>query len=247
MIGAVGFQPAARGRVVAVKTFDAGALRKQFVRDDVNGHFRPEREALLLQNWKHPSKSMQQRTLAWLRDNVNRELPRWWYELVLGHDLHISTFATLHVTHFHATQRNPFTGEMGWLENVGLVSRKKVTIAFRDFEIDNLVTDSTAYGDYKFHRPGTSATAEANTDTALVADCGLEGTGTQVEVAADQYRSVGAVTADTTETWQEHSIRNATGAAGGTMMDRSLISPTVPVVNLDVVTFTYTLTKNAEA
>lgn len=243
----MGWQPPATGSLSAVKTFDAGALRKAFVRDDVNGHYRPERAHLLLENWKHPSQSMQQRTLVWLRDNVHREIPRWWYELVLGHDLHISTFATLHVKHFHATQIDPFTGRMGWLENVGLVSRKKVTIAFRDFEIDQLITDSTAYGDFKFHRPGTSATAEANTDTALVADAGLEATGTQVEQAADQYRTVATVTADATETWQEHSVRNATGAAGGTMMDRSLISPTVPVVNLDQVTFTYTLTKNAEA
>jgi hypothetical protein len=30
-------------------------------------------------------------------------------------------------------------------------------------------------------------------------------------------------------------------------MDRSLISPTVAVVNLDTVQFTYVLTKNAEA
>jgi hypothetical protein len=53
------------------------------------------------------------------------------------------------------------------------------------------------------------------------------------------------VTADTSETWQEHGIFNIVSA--GTMMDRSLISPTVAVVASDTVTFTYELTKAAEA
>jgi hypothetical protein len=234
---------------MAVKTFDAGALRAAYVRDDVNGHYRRGRERLLLHNMDaaHAKGYWQQRVLTWLRDHVDKRIPRWYYQLVLGHDAHITTFAWLHVQQFHASEPDPFTGKMGWLENVGLVSYKKVTTAFRDFEVDQLIAESSAYGDFKFHRPGTSNQAEANTDTALITDAGLEATGTQVEAAADQYRSVATVTADSTETWQEHSIRNATGASGGTMMDRSLISPTVAVVNLDQVTFTYTLTKNAEA
>ena len=135
----------------------------------------------------------------------------------------------------------------GWWENIGLVSEDKVTTAFRNFEVDQLQVETSVYGDYKFHRPGTSGAAEANTETALVTDAGLEATGSQTETAADVYSSVGTVTADATETWQEHSIRNATGAAGGTMMDRNLISPTVAVVNLDTVEFTFSLTKTAEA
>lgn len=241
----VGVQPSGMGLLVAQKTFDAGALRKLYVRDDQNGHFLRSREALLLENEKRSR--WRQELLAWLRDNVHHGIPRWYYNLVLGHDLHVSAYGTLHVKHFHAHQIDPFTGKMGWLENIGLVSAGKVTVAFRDFEIDQLISESAAYGDFKFHRVGTSAQAESNADTALITDAGLEATGTQVEAAADQYRSVAAITADSTETWQEHSIRNATGPTGGTMMDRSLISPTVPVVNLDQVTFTYTLTKNAEA
>jgi hypothetical protein len=250
---AVAVQPAATGALGAVKTFDAAAhaarLRQQYVRDDAHGHYRRERERLLLHRMDaaHRRGYWQQKALAWLRDHVHRSIPTWWYKLVLGHDAHVVTFAWLHVQHYHATEPDPFTGRLGWLENVGLVCERKVTTAFRDFEVDQLIAESSAYGDYKFHRPGTSATAEANSQTGLVADAGLEATGTQVEAAADQYQSVATVTADTSETWQEHSIRNATGAAGGTMMDRNLISPTVAVVASDQVTFTFTLTKTAEA
>lgn len=148
--------------------------------------------------------------------------------------------------HFHATERDPFTGELGWLENVGLVSRGKVTTAFRDFETAQLVTESSTYGDFKFHEVGTSATAEANTQTTLTTSTGIARvTGTQVDVGSGVYRSVGTVTADTSETWQEHGLFNA--STSGTMMDRSLISPTVAVVASDTVTFTYELTKSAEA
>lgn len=218
------------------------------VRDDEHGHYRLTRRHLLHRMQPDPMQpTPHARLLAWLRDNVHPCIPRGYYRAVLGHDLHIGTYARLYVKHFHASEPDPFTGELGWLEDVGLVSQGKVTVAFRDFEIDNLIADSTTYGDFKFHRPGTSATAEANTDTALVTDAGLEATGTQVEASAAVYRSVATVTADTTETWQEHSIRSATGATGGTMMDRSLISPTVAVVNLDTVQFTYEITKTAEA
>ncbi len=214
--------------------------------DEEGGHYLAQREGLRYErrNWDEP---IQQKVLAWLRDHINREIPRAWYQMVLGHDLHVSQFAELYVKHFHIEERDPFTGEWGWLENCGRVSRGKVTTAFRDFNATNFVTDSTTFGDFKFHRPGTGSTAEANTDTTLVTDTGLEATGNQTNPTASTYQSVATVTADTSETWQEHQIRNATGATGGTMLDRSLISPTVAVVNLDTVQFTYVLTLNAEA
>lgn len=214
--------------------------------DEEHGHFNPARAGLLYEkkDWSEP---IQKRVLAFLRDHVSAEIPRMYYNAVVGHDLHLSMCAELFVKHFHATEKDPFTGEYGWTENCGRVSAGKVTTAFRDFLALMLVTDATTIGDYKYHRPGTSATAEANTDTALITDAGLEATGNQTNPTASTYQSVATVTADATETWQEHSIRNATGAAGGTMMDRSLISPTVAVVNLDTVSFTYVLTVNAES
>jgi hypothetical protein len=214
------------------------------VRDDARGHFRAERAHLLIENQKRSL--WRQSLLAFLRDHVHAEIPRAYYNAVLGHDLHVSVYAELHVKHFHATERDPFTGEWGWWENVGRVSRGKVTTAFRDFEVDQLIAETTAYGDFKFHEVGTSTAAEANSQTALTTTTGIARvTGTQVEAAADQYQSVATVTADTTETWGEHGLFNA--STSGTMMDRSLISPTVAVVASDTVQFTYTLTKTAEA
>ena len=209
------------------------------------GHYYKHREKYLYRN-KKPLSFWRRNVLAWIRDYIWEGFPRWYYTFVLGHDLHISAYAELYVRHFHATEPDPFTGEMGWLEDVGRVAHGKVTVAFRTFEIAQLVAESAEYGDYKFHRPGLSTQAEANTDTALITDAGLEATGTQVD-ADPIYRSVATVTADATETWEEHSIRSQTGVAAGTMMDRSLISPNVAVVNLDTVEFTYELTKNAEA
>lgn len=236
-------QAAPSGRLSLVRNVDR---RSQFVRDDTLGHFRPAREGLLYDLQKFSALPPQQRLLAWLRDNVNPGIPRAWYRLVLGHDLHISTWAELFMRHYHATERDPFTGQLGWWENVGLVSSGKVTTAFRDFEALNLVTDSTTYGDFKYHEVGTSATAEANTDTALVATTGIaRAVGTQTNPSASTYQSIATVTADTSETWQEHGLFNASTSV--TLMDRSLISPTAPVVASDTVQFTYVLTKNAEA
>ena len=173
-------------------------------------------------------------------------VPQAYYKTLLGHDLHVSLSAALYVKHTHTTQPDPFTGRIGWTENVGRVSEGKVTTAFRDFMALMLVTDATTMGDYKYHEVGTSATAEANTDTALVTTTGIARvSGTQTNPSASTYQSVATVTADTTETWQEHGLFNASTSV--TLMDRSLISPTVAVVNLDTVQFTYVLTLNAEA
>ena len=215
------------------------------VRDHQFGHYFKSREHLLLHNQRHED-SRQKRILAFLRDHVDRRIPNLYYKAVLGHPLHISTYASLHVQHFHASLYDPFTGKLGFWEDVGQVSDQKVTTAFRDFEVDQLQSSTSAYGSFKYHEVGTDATAEANSQTALIVSTGIARVaGTQTEVAADQYRSVATVTADTTETWQEHGLFNA--SSGVTLMDRSLISPTVAVVNLDTVQFTYTLTKNAEA
>jgi hypothetical protein len=245
MSGTIGVLPAPSGALGAVKTYDAGALRRAYVRDDALGHYRPERKALLLEN-APAGKPLQQRVLAFLRDRVHPGIPRAYYKAVLGHDAHVSLNAALYVKHTHTTQPDPFTGRMGWTENVGRVSEGKVTTAFRDFMALMLVTDATTMGDYKYHEVGTSATAEANTDTALIVTTSIARVvGTQTNPTASTYQSIATVTADSTETWQEHGLFNASTSV--TLMDRSLISPTVAVVNLDTVQFTYVLTLNAES
>lgn len=251
----IGLQPASAGtlRVATVRATTDEAiekrmqqLRRELVRDDTVGHFRASRAHLLYDVQKLDTLSPQQRLLAFLRDHVNPGIPRAWYKLALGHDLHISTWAELFYSHFHATEYDPFTGNLGWTENVGLASTGKVTTAFRDLEAGYLVTDSTAYGDFKYHEVGTDNTAEANSQTALIATTGIaRAVGTQTNPTASTYQSIATVTADTTETWQEHGLFNASTSV--TLMDRSLISPTVTVVASDTATFTYVLTKSAEA
>jgi len=233
-----------KGTVSAVKSYDIAAMREKLVRDDIHGHYVRGREKYLEPTTRFVP--VQKKILTWLGNSIHKKIPSLWYRLVLGHDVHLTAYAELHVKHFHASQIDPFTGQLGWLENVGLVSRNKVTTAFRNNIVDNLVADTTAFGDYKFHEVGTDNTAEANSQSALVVSSGIARvTGTQVEAAVDQYQSVATVTADATETWQEHGIFNI--VTGGVMMDRSLISPTVSVISGDQVTFTYTLTVTAEA
>jgi len=242
----VGTQPSAHGTLsYQHERVFAHPARRGYVRDEINGHYHHGRAGLLLHT-QAVRAPRQQQVLAWLRDHVDHRLPRVWYRLVLGHDLHIATYARLFVQHYHATQPDPFTGKRGWLENVGLVSEDKVTTAFRDFETAQLVAESSLYGDFMYHEAGTSATAEANTQTALITPSGVARVaGTQVNVGSGVYRSVATITAAGSQTWQEHGIFNA--LTTGTMMDRSLISPTVAVVASDTVTFTYEITKSAEA
>jgi hypothetical protein len=207
--------------------------------------YRPEREHLLYRNRSWQETPFQARVLAWFRDNVHRDIPRKYRELLLGHDIHLSQHAELYVRHYHANERNPITNKLGWMEDLGRVSSGKVTTAFRDFEALMLVTDSTLVGDFKYHEAGTDATAEANSQTALIVTTGIARVaGTQTNPTASTYQSIATVTADTTETWQEHGLFNA--STGVTLLDRSLISPTVAVVLNDTVQFTYVLTKNAE-
>lgn len=242
---AIHVQPESTGRLQTAHVRARLVVPRDLVQDEINGHYRRSRAGLLLHRQPR-GPSVQQQMLAWLRDHVDHRFPSYWYRFVLGHDLHVSTFASLFVRHYHATERDPFTGKLGWTENVGLVSTGKVTNAFRDFEIDQLIAESSLYGDFRWHEVGTAATAEANTQTALTTTTGIARvSGTQTEFSADTYETVATITADTGETWQEHGLFNASTV--GTMMDRSLISPTVSVVASDTVTFTYRLTKASES
>jgi hypothetical protein len=244
--GTLGAVKHSRADVERAREIRLQTLRRELVRDDTIGHFRPRRESLLYVNKKWDDTPLQQRALAWLRDHVHSGIPRAYYHVLLGHDIHLTASAELFVVHHHATEPDPFTGSIGWTENVGRVSQGKVTNAFRDFMSLMLVTDATTMGDYKYHEVGTDATAEANTQTALITTTSIARVaGNQTNPTAPTYQSVATITADSSETWQEHGLFNASTSV--TLMDRSLISPTVAVVNLDTVTFTYVLTLNSEA
>lgn len=140
---------------------------------------------------------------------------------------------------------NTLPGLGGFVEHLGWLSGAKVTTAFVSEEIDELVSaTSSEYADFDYHEVGTSSTAESNSHTALQTTSGISrATGTPTD-ADPIYRSVATVTADTTETWQEHGIFNNT--TGPAMMDRNLTGGQ-SVVNSDQVQYTFELTKSAEA
>lgn len=81
--------------------------RKLWVQDE-NGIHRPGAKFI------HPLdgiNSRQKRMLAWLRDHVNQNIPHLYYQAVLGHDLHVSTYARLYGRHWHRGWANPFNPE----------------------------------------------------------------------------------------------------------------------------------------
>jgi hypothetical protein len=131
----------------------------------------------------------------------------------------------------------------GTIEDLGVVSRKSVTDAFVAFLVDQLQTESSEFGDFKYHDMGDDDTAEADGDTALISSVENRVSGTQVEGAtANIYKSVGTIAATAGRAIVEHGLFSQ--SSGGTLMDRSVFS----VVNLDSgesIEFTYQLTNAA--
>ncbi len=139
----------------------------------------------------------------------------------------------------------------GTVENLGVICKKKVLGVFVTDIVANLVTDTTAFGDYKYHRAGIATTAEANTQsisTFNFTGCPTYATGTQVAggtATAPTYTSVATISFTSTLAITEHGVFNSSGGSG-VCMDRSVFSA-INVVNGDSIQFTYVLTINAEA
>lgn len=124
--------------------------------------------------------------------------------------------------------------------NYGVVGYRVVTTAFVNFVTDQLQTETSVFGDFKFHDSGVGTTAENITDTAMeTTDGESRVTGTQTESANNAYRSVGTITYSTTKAITEHGLLNDVTA--GTLMDRTVFAA-INVVNTDAIQFTYTLT-----
>jgi hypothetical protein len=122
----------------------------------------------------------------------------------------------------------------------GVVSRRVVTTAFVNFVTDQLQTETSVFGDFKYHDAGVGTTAENVADTAIeTTDGESRATGTQTESASNAYRSVGTISYTTTKAITEHGLFNDSSA--GTLMDRSVFSA-INVVSGDSIQFTYTLT-----
>jgi len=125
----------------------------------------------------------------------------------------------------------------------GLLGYRVVTTAFVNFVTDQLQTETSVFGDFKFHDSGVGTTAENITDTGIeTTDAESRATGTQTESAANAYRSVGTISYTTTKAITEHGLFN--DATTGTLMDRTVFTA-INVVNGDSIQFTYTLTLSA--
>lgn len=131
----------------------------------------------------------------------------------------------------------------GSVVNYGTLGFRVVTTAFVSFLTDQLQTEDSTIGDFKYHDSGVGTTAEANGDTGIeTTDGESRATGTQTEASATAYRSVATISYTTTKAITEHGLFNS--ATTGTLMDRTVFSA-INVVNGDSIQFTYTLTASA--
>lgn len=135
-------------------------------------------------------------------------------------------------------------GITGQRVDYGVVSNKVVTTAWVNFLVDNMVAETTEFGDLKFHDSGVGVTAPAVGDTDMeTTDGEARVTGTQLEGAsANIYKTVGTITYTTTKAITEHGV--FTQVTGGTLCDRSTFTA-INVVNTDQIEFTYELTVSA--
>lgn len=135
-------------------------------------------------------------------------------------------------------------------EDLGVVSRKVVTNAGVAYIAADFAAGANDINLFKYHGIGTGNTAEAQTDTALVAESttalnpdNTRATGSQGS-AAGVYTTVGTLTADSAIAAVEHGIFTDPTVGSGTLLDRSVYS----VVNLgsgDSLQATYDLTLSA--
>jgi hypothetical protein len=124
--------------------------------------------------------------------------------------------------------------------NYGTVGYKSITTAFVNFVVDQLQTETSVFGDFKYHDSGVGTTAENITDTAMeTTDGESRTTGSQTETSANIYRSVGTISYTSTKAITEHGLFN--DATTGTLMDRTVFSA-VNVINGDSIAFTYSVT-----
>jgi len=131
----------------------------------------------------------------------------------------------------------------GEVINYGVLGRRVVTTAFVNLMVDQLITETSVWGDFKYHDSGVGITGADVGDTDIeTTDGESRATGTQVESAANIYESVGTISYTTTKAITEHGLFNT--AATVTLLDRHVFSA-VNVVNGDSIAFTFDFTCTA--
>lgn len=132
----------------------------------------------------------------------------------------------------------------GMLIDYGILSYRVVTTAFVNFLVDQLQTETSEIGDFKYHDSGVGTTDPAVGDTDIeTTDGESRATGSQTEGAsANIYKSVGTISYTTSKAITEHGLFSQ--STGTTLMDRSEFAA-INVVNGDSIQFTYELTVTA--
>jgi hypothetical protein len=131
----------------------------------------------------------------------------------------------------------------GQRHNLGVLCHRVVTTAFVSYVVDQLQTETSTFGDFKFHDSGVGTTDPLIGDTTIeTTDGESRATGSQTETSATVYKSVGTISYTTTKAITEHGLFN--DASAGTLMDRSEFAA-INVVSGDSIEFTYELTCQA--
>jgi len=131
----------------------------------------------------------------------------------------------------------------GRVIDYGLISTRLVTTAFCELMVDQLITETSVWGDFKYHDSGVGVTGANITDVDIeTTDGESRVAGTQVESSSVIYESVGTIAYTTTKSITEHGLFNASTSV--TLMDRHTFTA-IGVENGDSIQFTYDLTCTA--
>lgn len=132
-----------------------------------------------------------------------------------------------------------------------VVKNKKVTTAFAEFVAAQLITETSAFGDFKYHHSGEGVVAENITDTGLGTPReDARNVGTQVQGATTVgYKSIATTTYTGTWAITEQGIFNTAGAGGppvtgGVLMDRHVFAA-INVISGNQIEWTYEITITA--
>lgn len=128
--------------------------------------------------------------------------------------------------------------------DLGLQSVREVTVAATKIIADAFCNSAGVLDKFIYHAAGSGSTAETDTQTAMVSQCGIRRTGSQTHGATSNiFKTIVTITATSAYTAIEHGIFNT--LADGTLLDRSLVGTPPTLTTDDEVEWTYNLTLNA--
>ena len=129
------------------------------------------------------------------------------------------------------------TKKDGTVIDLGVLSRRLVTTAWCEYGVDNMIAETTGWGDFKYLAVGTGTTGALVSDTELETEIETRVAGTQVEHTSLIYKTVATITFTGTHNVSEYGILNQL-AVGGTLMDRHTFTA-IPVESGDNIEFTH--------